>query len=85
MARGRLDILLFLLMNGMDRIRARRGLLARIARSLGVAPSTVSMWQQVPSGRLVAVEQITGIERHLLRPDLYRPSGRARHDERGTG
>jgi DNA-binding transcriptional regulator YdaS (Cro superfamily) len=64
-------------MNAMAVIREHRGLLSKIARELGVNRSTVSQWPQVPPKRVVAVETITGISRHLLRPDLYLPGGRS--------
>ena len=58
--------------NGMDLIRARRGLLAEVAHSLGLTRAAVVKWPQVPAERVVEVERITGIPREQLRPDLYR-------------
>lgn len=58
-------------LTGMDRLRANRGLMARVAEQLGVSRSAVAMWREVPAGRLLAVERITGIPREQLRPDLY--------------
>jgi len=46
--------------------------MARVARELGVTRSAVAMWQRVPAERVVEVEEITGIRREDLRPDLYR-------------
>jgi DNA-binding transcriptional regulator YdaS (Cro superfamily) len=59
-------------MNLMDQIRAKRGMLARVADELGLARSTVHAWQRVPDKHLVEVERITGIPREELRPDLFR-------------
>lgn len=56
----------------MSLIRARRGLLARVARDLGLTRSAVAMWDRVPAERVVEVERITGVPREQLRPDLYR-------------
>ncbi len=37
----------------------------------GLTSQAVSQWKRIPAGRVIAVEQITGISRHDLRPDLY--------------
>jgi TorA maturation chaperone TorD len=42
-----------------------------LARALGISQPSVSNWQRIPPERVIAVEQITGVGRHLLRPDLY--------------
>lgn len=57
-------------MTGMDLIRAKRGLLAKLARDLGLTRAAVAMWQQVPAERLSDVQQSTGIPAELLRPDI---------------
>jgi DNA-binding transcriptional regulator YdaS (Cro superfamily) len=44
---------------------------AEIARGLGLSRAAITRWQRVPAERVVAVEKITGIARHLLRPDLW--------------
>lgn len=41
-----------------------------VASGLGINKSTVSRWEDVPPDRVIAVERITGISRHELRPDL---------------
>ena len=58
-------------MHGMDIIRARRGLMTKVAAGLGIHRSAVAMWTVVPAERVVEVERITGIPRHQLRPDLH--------------
>jgi len=60
-------------MSPMASMRAQRGLLARIARGLGVTRGAVSAWPRVPAERVPAVSRITGIPPHELRPDLYEP------------
>lgn len=60
-------------MTGMELIRDRRGLIAKIAKELNIFPSAVSMWTKVPAERLPEVERITGIARHELRPDICPP------------
>jgi len=55
-------------------IKAAGGVRA-LARRLGVHPSTVDGWNkvgQIPAHRVLQVEAEIGIQRELLRPDLYR-------------
>jgi hypothetical protein len=66
---------------GMERIRAHPGLLAEIARALGITRAAVAKWARVPAERVLAVEGVTGISRHDLRPDIY-PPPRPGGDER---
>lgn len=44
---------------------------AGLARPLGVSIQAVSQWDEVPPLRVLAVERVTGVPRHELRPDLY--------------
>ena len=60
-------------MDGMSMIRARRGQISRIGEALGINQSAVSGWKRVPAERVPDVERVTGIPRHLLRPDLWEP------------
>lgn len=51
-----------------------------LARKLGVRYQAVQQWnkrQRPPAERCLAIEQVTGISRHDLRPDVYGPSERA--------
>ena len=47
--------------------------LGRLARELGISKQAVCGWQWrgVPAERVVAVEKITGINRKVLRPDIF--------------
>ena len=47
------------------------GGLAKLAEPLGITTQAVSQWDEVPPLRVLAVERISGIPRHELRPDLY--------------
>lgn len=44
------------------------------AKSLSVNKTTLLRWEdgvvQIPADRVIAVEDVTGISRHVLRPDL---------------
>ena len=67
---------------GMETLRAYlkavRGRASRLAESLGMHPSALSQWTQVPAERALEVERHTGISRHALRPDIYGPAPKKR-------
>lgn len=44
---------------------------AKLAGALNLKRQAIYQWQRVPADHVSAVEQITGIPRHELRPDLY--------------
>jgi DNA-binding transcriptional regulator YdaS (Cro superfamily) len=48
-----------------------RGAKSRIARELGVTPGAISQWREVPADRVLDIEKLTGISRHVLRPDVF--------------
>ena len=61
-------------LNPLERIRQTRGLMARIAKEIGYeSRGTVSQWKRVPAERAELVERLSGIPRHELRPDLWKP------------
>lgn len=53
-----------------DAIKAVGGVGA-LARALGISQPSVSNWTRVPPERVIEVERVSGVGRHLLRPDLY--------------
>jgi hypothetical protein len=59
----------------LDRIKPHRGLITAIARETSVTHGAVSQWlrTRVPAERVLDVERVTGIDRGLIRPDLYPP------------
>jgi len=57
---------------GMALLRAERGLQAKVAHGLGLTRAAVVKWRNIPADRLIEIEQITGIPREALRPDLFR-------------
>lgn len=52
----------------LDQERGRRG---KLAETLGISPSAISMWTRVPGERLIDVSRATGIAPEKLRPDMY--------------
>lgn len=53
-----------------EAIRAAGGISA-LARMLGLAQPSISIWSRVPAERVLAVETATAVPRGVLRPDLY--------------
>ena len=53
-----------------EAIRAAGGV-GELARQIGISQPSVSNWNRVPAERVVSVEAVTGIDRGVLRPDLY--------------
>jgi TorA maturation chaperone TorD len=53
-----------------EAIRAAGGV-SELARQIGISQPSVSNWSRVPAERVVAVEIVTGVDRSILRPDLY--------------
>ena len=62
-----------------EAIRAAGGI-TELARRIGISQPSVSNWSRVPAERVLAVEAATGIERAVLRPDLYEPASPAPDD-----
>src|SRR5215510_1899221 len=56
-----------------EAIRAAGGV-SELARQIGISQPSVSNWIRVPAERVVSVEAATGVDRVVLRPDLYSES-----------
>jgi TorA maturation chaperone TorD len=53
-----------------EAVRAVGGI-SELARQIGISQPSVSNWTKVPAERVLIVEAATGIDRKILRPDLY--------------
>ena len=53
-----------------EAIRAAGGV-GELARQIGISQPSVSNWTRIPAERVVSVEAVTGVDRAILRPDLY--------------
>jgi DNA-binding transcriptional regulator YdaS (Cro superfamily) len=40
----------------------------------GITRSAVCLWKRCPPKRVALVEEITGVSRHKLRPDIFGPA-----------
>ena len=56
---------------GLQQAINAAGSVSELARKIGIAQPSVSNWSRIPADRVVAVETITGVDRALLRPDLF--------------
>lgn len=54
----------------LEYLDGERGRRSALAACLQISPSAVSMWDQVPTERVLAVSTFTGIPPQELRPDL---------------
>ena len=53
-----------------EAVRAVGGF-SELARQIGISQPSVSNWNRVPAERVLIVEAATGVDRKVLRPDLY--------------
>jgi hypothetical protein len=44
----------------------------KLAKMLQIDLSGLTRWKRIPSGRIIQLEKLLGIDRSRLRPDLYR-------------
>jgi DNA-binding transcriptional regulator YdaS (Cro superfamily) len=49
------------------------GTASELARQLGITPAAVLQWDKVPPNRVLQVERLSGVSRHVLRPDIFGP------------
>jgi TorA maturation chaperone TorD len=56
---------------GLDEAIRVAGGVGALARKIGISQPSVSNWSRVPAERVLSVESATGVDRAVLRPDLY--------------
>ena len=56
---------------GLEEAIRVAGGVGALARKIGISQPSVSNWSRVPAERVLSVETATGIDRSILRPDLY--------------
>jgi DNA-binding transcriptional regulator YdaS (Cro superfamily) len=63
----------------LDLVLKQVGSRAELARRMGVKPQAITKWRkQIPVKQVLALEKLTGVSRHRLRPDIYPAERRAR-------
>ena len=58
-----------------DAAKANGGLVG-LARKLEISPKSFYSWTRVPAERVIKIEELSGVAREELRPDLYPPPRR---------
>lgn len=59
----------------LNEAKRKAGGSTELARALGdLTPQAISQWKVVPADRVLKVEEITGVSRHDLRPDIFGPA-----------
>ena len=56
---------------GLEQAVRAVGGVSELARQIGISQPSVSNWTRVPAERVLIVEAATGVDRKILRPDLY--------------
>ncbi len=56
---------------GLDEAIRAAGGVGALARKIGISQPSVSNWLRIPAERVPAVEAATGVDRSVLRPDLF--------------
>jgi TorA maturation chaperone TorD len=56
---------------GLDEAIRAAGGVGALAKKIGISQPSVSNWLHTPAERVLAVEAVTGVDRAILRPDLY--------------
>lgn len=56
---------------GLDEAIRVAGGVGALARKIGISQPSVSNWSRIPAERVLSVEAATGVDRSVLRPDLY--------------
>ncbi len=64
-----------ILKSGVEAAFKAAGSGAALARLVGVSRVSVYAWDKIPAERVVKIEELTGVPRETLRPDLYRGPG----------
>lgn len=52
----------------------KTGGIVALAKALGIKHTALYSWNRVPAERVLDFERITGVSRHVLRPDIFGPA-----------
>lgn len=57
---------------GLQLAIERAGSRYKLAKLIGINLAGLTRWKRIPSGRILQIEEVLGVAREKLRPDLYR-------------
>ena len=69
---------------GLQEAIKAAGSVSELARRIGISQPSVSSWDRIPAERVASVESATGVNRAVLRPDLFAASASSGVDEIDT-
>lgn len=56
---------------GLTQAISSVGSMTELARRIKVSVQAISQWETVPAERCLMVESVSGVDRRVLRPDIY--------------
>lgn len=48
------------------------GSVRALARALGISHHAILQWRNIPAERLLQIESVLDVPRHIMRPELYK-------------
>ena len=57
--------------SGLQTVLASCRRLQDLSAKLGITEQTLSQWKRVPPEHVLTIEHITGVSRHIQRPDIF--------------
>ncbi|NIW50572.1 MAG: hypothetical protein GWN14_29285 [candidate division Zixibacteria bacterium] len=55
----------------MRKILRKVGSKYRLAKDLGISTQAVYQWRRIPVEHVLKIEEMTGVTRYEMRPDIY--------------
>lgn len=53
---------------------AKAGGPVALGKVLGISSQAIAQWRRAPASRVLQIEEVSGISRHDLRPDVFGPA-----------
>lgn len=70
----------------VDAAAKKKGTLTAVARALGITRQAIHMWPEIgpPARHVIPLEEMSGVSRHQIRPDLFGADPSLVGDEAGS-
>ena len=56
---------------GLAAAKEAAGSGAALGRLIGLTKDAVNTWDEIPLNRVLEIERVTGVDREILRPDMF--------------